>query len=69
VTLAHPTRGTVLLSFQKGGTSLGGTITIGGATSALTTAVQNMSVTDAGVTWGGAAPTTPPAAPTGLRMP
>ena len=69
VTLAHPTRGTVLLSFQKGGTSSGGTVTIGGATSPLATTVQGMTVTDAGVTWGGPTPTTPPAAPTGLRIP
>lgn len=68
VTLTHPTRGTVQVVLQKGGTSSGGSITIGGSTTALTTAVQAISVTDTGVVWGGAAPTTLPAAPTGLRV-
>lgn len=68
VTLTHPTRGTVQVSFEKSATSTGGTITIGGVTSALTSAVQAVTVTDAGVTWGGSAATTPPAAPTGLRV-
>lgn len=69
VTLTHPTRGTVQLTFVKGATSAGGSITIGGVTTALTSSVQAISVTDAGVTWGGAAPSTPPAAPSGLRIP
>ncbi len=69
VTLSHPTRGTVLLTLPKGQTAGAGTITIGGATTALTSGVQAITVTDQGVVWGGAAPTAPPAAPTGLRVP
>lgn len=68
VTLTHPTRGTVQVSLLKGGTTGGGSITIGGVTSTLTSTVQAISVTDQGVTWGGAAPAAPPAAPSGVRV-
>ena len=68
VTLTHPTRGTVQVSLLKGGTTGGGSITIGGVTSTLTSTVQAISVTDQGVTWGGAASAAPPAAPSGVRV-
>lgn len=69
LTLTHPTRGTAQLTFVKGATSTGGTIAVGGTPVALTTSVQAITVSDQGVTWGGAAPSAPPAAPTGLRIP
>ncbi len=68
VTLAHPSRGTVSIALQKGGTTTGGTITIGGATTTLTSQVQTITVNDGGVVWGGAAPTTVPVAPSGVRV-
>jgi hypothetical protein len=70
VTLAHPTRGTTLLVLEKGRVSAGGSITTAGQAAALATTVQSVTVTDAGVTWGAAAPvsTQPPAAPSGLRV-
>jgi hypothetical protein len=49
--VTHPTRGTVLLTFQKGVSSSGGTITIGGVRTALASTVQKLTVTDQGVTW------------------
>ena len=68
VTLAHPTRGTVAITLQKGRESTGGSVTVVGATTALTSTVQVMSVTDAGVSWGGAGATQLPNAPSGLRI-
>ena len=67
VTLVHPTRGAVAITLQKGRESTGGSVTVAGATTALTSTVQSISVTDAGVSWGGAA-TQLPNAPSGLRI-
>ena len=70
LTITHPTFGTVTLVLAKGQQSAGGSITIGGSTTALTSGVQSVTVTDAGVAWGGSAPapTQPPAAPGNLRV-
>ena len=68
LTLTHPTLGTAVIALQKGRESSGGSITIGGVTTGLSTTVQSISVTDSGVAWGGAGGTTLPNAPTGLRI-
>ncbi len=68
MTLTHPTLGTAVIALQKGRESSGGSITIGGVTTGLSTTVQSISVTDSGVAWGGAGGTTLPNAPTGLRI-
>jgi hypothetical protein len=68
LTVAHPTLGNAVITLQKGRESTGGTITIGGATTGFSTTVQAMSVSDSGVSWGGAGGTTLPNAPTGLRI-
>jgi len=68
VTLTHPTLGTSSVTFLKGRSSAGGSVTIGGVTTALTSTVQNMSVTDNGVTWGGGGQSQLPNPPTGLRL-
>ncbi len=68
LTITHPTLGSSSITFQKGRSSAGGAITIAGATTALSTTVQSVTVNDAGVTWGGAAGTQLPNAPGNLRV-
>ena len=68
LTMTHPTLGTATINIPKGRSSAGGTITIGGVTTALSGTVQNMSVTDNGVTWGGGGQSQLPNPPTGLRL-
>jgi len=73
VTLSHPTLGTAIVVFNKGATSTGGQFgysTSGSPTlSSLYSGVQQVSVTDNGVSWvpvsGG--DTTPPSPPGGVR--
>lgn len=68
LTITHPSLGTSSITLQKGRSSTGGTITIAGATTALASTVQAMSVSDAGVTWGGTASSQLPGAPGNLRI-
>ena len=68
LTLTHPTLGSVTINIPKGRSSAGGSITVGGVTTALASTVQNMSVSDSGVTWGGTGQTQLPNAPSGLRL-
>lgn len=67
-TLTHPTRGTVTITLNKGMTSSGGTITVGGQTYNLNNAVQSISVTDSGPVWG-ALNGTPTPTPTPVPTP
>ena len=48
--------GTHSILLNKGMTSTGGSITLSGATTAFTSSVQNMSITDDGPVWGAASP-------------
>ena len=68
LTITHPSLGTSSITLQKGRSSAGGTITIAGSTTALTSTIQAMSVTDSGVAWGGAASSQLPGAPGNLRI-
>ena len=68
LTLTHPSLGSAVITLQKGRESTGGTIRIAGVTTALSTTVQTMVVTDSGVAWGGAGGSQLPNAPSGLRI-
>jgi hypothetical protein len=69
ITLTHPTRGTAVIRLPKGMKSAGGSFGYSpsaGATpaaQALTGAVQQISVTDAGPVWEGTGPSNPPPPP------
>lgn len=68
LTVTHPTIGSATITLQKGRASTGGSISIGGVTTALASTVQSMTVNDNGVTWGGASSSQLPNAPSGLRV-
>ncbi len=67
LTLNHPSRGTVLITLQKGMTSTGGGINVGGQNFSLTDGMMDMSVTSQGPSWGGAA-VPRPNAPSNVRI-
>jgi hypothetical protein len=60
--------GSVTITFNKGASSSGGSITISGVTSPFRNDVQALSVTPAGPVWSGGSTTTAPAAPRNLRI-
>jgi hypothetical protein len=66
VTLTHPVQGTVTVTFQKGAATNGGSVAISGQTYQLSSGMQSMTVGPTGPVWGGS--TTPPVAPTGVRI-
>jgi hypothetical protein len=66
LTLGHPTRGTVNVTFQKGRASSGGSIVVGGQSRSLTTSVGSVVVDDNGAAWGGGGGIL--AAPSGLQV-
>jgi hypothetical protein len=72
VTLSHPIKGASTVTLQKGRSSSGGSVSIAGQAYSFIAGVQNISVTDAGPSWGGGSPSPPAgasiAAPTGLRI-
>jgi Heparinase II/III-like protein len=67
VTLTRPGSQTVVVTFNKGMTSSGGSIQVGSSLTGLHSGVQNSIVTDAGVSWGVGIPPTP-TAPRSFRV-
>lgn len=59
--------GTVMITFQKGASSSGGSITISGTTTPFRNDVQQLTVTTAGPAWTGGQAVIIPAAPTNLQ--
>ena len=67
LTLAHPSRGTATIVLQKGMTSTGGSLSIGGQSFNLTEGMQDNSVTNNGPVWG-AGPPNRPTPPNNVRI-